>query len=464
MELWYAWWELAHQLRPAFSRYRTFCWFLLALAGFCVRHDGAGVTAFVRALGLEPGCYERLLAFFHSRAADADRLAGLWFNLVLTRFPVYRRGGRPVLVLDGFKNPKEGRCMPGVKTLHQANGSNSKPAFISGHSFQAFGVLCQACGHFFCVPVCARIHEGVVGSNRDRRTLIDKANAMLAEACGGGRFVLLADAYFANRKVARALGARGCSLVTRVRSNTVAHRPAKAPAGPRPGRPRKYGAPLRLWRLFSRGSFSAMPSPAYGERGVTLRYRCTDLLWKPAGGLVRFVLVIHPVRGRVILMSTDLTLDARDVVALYALRFKIEVAFKAAVYSVGSFGYHFWMANMRPPGKPGGNLHLHRASKEYREAVARKLRAYHLFVQTGFVAQGLLQHLAMYRPAAVWDNFGSWIRTVRPGVLPSEATVSTALHNSLPGFLHAGGKAAAFIKFVTDRIDLTRPEGSRLAA
>ncbi len=93
-----------------------------------------------------------------------DRLAELWFAIVIKHFPVYKIGCRPVLVLDGIKKSKEGRKMPAVKYLHQQSESNSKPHFIMSHSFQAFGVLCQVGGYFFCVPVCARIHEGIVTS------------------------------------------------------------------------------------------------------------------------------------------------------------------------------------------------------------------------------------------------------------------------------------------------------------
>ncbi len=174
MDLWISWWNIVCLLRPAFSRARTFLWFLLVLVAFAVRDDLLGVTSFVRALGLSEHCYEPLLHFFHSDAVKADRLAQLWFDIVIKHFPVYEADGRPVLILDGIKNSREGRKMPGVKYLHQQSESNSKPRFIMGHSFQAFGVLCQVGGYFFCVPVCARIHEGIVTSNRDRRTLIDK--------------------------------------------------------------------------------------------------------------------------------------------------------------------------------------------------------------------------------------------------------------------------------------------------
>src|SRR5262245_19004459 len=72
-------------------------------------------------------------------------------------------------------------------------------------------------------------------------------------------------------------------------------------------------------------------SPVYGEDKVMLRYRVCDLLWRPAGELVRFVAVIHPTRGPLLLMCTDLSLGAIDIIRLYGLRFKIEHCFKQAI-------------------------------------------------------------------------------------------------------------------------------------
>ncbi len=74
-----------------------------------------------------------------------------------------------------------------------------------------------------------------------------------------------------------------------------------------------------------------MASPVYGETDVKLQYHLCDLLWQPARRLVRFVAVIHPTRGRCLLMCTDLTLNAADIIRLYGLRFKIEHTFKQAV-------------------------------------------------------------------------------------------------------------------------------------
>jgi hypothetical protein len=207
-----------------------------------------------------------------------------------------------------------------------------------------------------------------------------------------------------------------------------------------------------------------MLSPVYGESSVSISYKTMDLLWRPVGEMVRFVLVDHPNRGRIILLSTDLTRDAREIILLYSLRFKIELTFKQAIHSVGTFSYHFWMADMRPLKRRNGNQHLHRASEDYRHRVKRKMHAYHVFVQTGLIAQGMLQYLAMVKQDLVWKNFGSWIRTIRPDVLPSEMIVSAALKNTLPEFLRRSVKAETFRKFILERIDFNRLESQRFAA
>ena len=92
-----------------------------------VRKDLLGVTSIVRALGLEPACYDRLLDFFHSAALDLNKLTRAWCALVFRLDPgILRVNGRPVLVGDGIKVAKAGRKMPGVKKLHQQSESNNK--------------------------------------------------------------------------------------------------------------------------------------------------------------------------------------------------------------------------------------------------------------------------------------------------------------------------------------------------
>ena len=206
-----------------------------------------------------------------------------------------------------------GRKMSAVKSLHQTSNSNTKPAFIMGHSYEAHALLLLLAALQLPEPV-----------------------------------LLVADAYYACGKIVAGLLDRDGHLISRLQKNACAY---TVPAGPRRagrGRPKLYGTKIRLHDLFA-GPLAAMPSPVYDEQNVTLRWTCRDLLWRPAGRLVRFVAVVHPQRGAILLLSTDLTLAPAEIIRLYALRFKIELSFKHALHSVGSWAYHFWMRPMTPP-------------------------------------------------------------------------------------------------------------------
>ena len=466
MELWLHWFSAVWHLRSACSRFRTFLWLSICLAGMCIRPDLFGVTSIVRAFGLKEHCYDRILDFFHSRSLNIHRLSRSWITTVLHVFPgVLKVNGRLLIVGDGIKVAKTGKKMPGVKLLHQESESNTKPQYIMGHSCQAVAVLVGALQSVFAVPLASRIHEGIVFCNRDKSTLLDKM-ILLVDSLGLPEFYFIADAYYSSRRIMASLLAQGNHLASQVRMNAVAYLPADTPSGKRKkGRPRCYGKKILLKTLFDNPEIMhEAKSPVYGEKDVLLRYRSMDLLLKRIGILVRFVAVIHPTRGRCILLCTDLSLSPIEIIALYGLRFKIEVSFKQAIRTIGSYAYHFWMKNMTPIRRSSGNQYLHRKSEQYRKAIRRKLDAYHRFIQIGLIAQGLLQYLSVSFHDLVWAKFGSWLRTIRPGIPPSEYVTSLALKNSFPDFLSGTPSTATFTKFLLDRIDFNKAKALRLAA
>ena len=256
----------------------------------------------------------------------------------------------------------------------------------------------------------------------------------------------------------------GHHLVTRVRITTRGYYPATLPKKPKPGRPKVYGKKVLLRHDFKRvKDFTTAPSPVYGETKINIQYLCKDLLWRPVGRIVRFVLVVHPTRGRMMLMTTLTSLDPLDVIRIYGYRFKIEVSFKQAVHTLGTYAYHFWMKEMTPIRKGSGNQYLHRKTEAYRHKIKRKIDAYHRYVQLGCIAQGLLQYLSVMFGKKVWLHFNSWLRTMNTEKAPSEMVVAQALRASLPKFLVVNQGIHDLEKFILENADLSRLPEMRLA-
>ena len=104
MRVWSEWWKWAGKLRAACSREWTFMWMLVAIVGFSIRDDLLGVPSFIRCIGLQSFCYDRLLDFFHALALRVAELVRIWTSGVIGYHPgIVRHAGRPILVCDGIK-------------------------------------------------------------------------------------------------------------------------------------------------------------------------------------------------------------------------------------------------------------------------------------------------------------------------------------------------------------------------
>jgi hypothetical protein len=55
--------------------------------------------------------------------------------------------------------------------------------------------------------------------------------------------------------------------------------------------------------------------------------------------------------------------------------------------------------------------------------------------------------------------YASWLRTIRPGLAPSERVVTLALRHSLPEFLLDWSQRSILAKFIIERLD---PDRSKL--
>lgn len=451
MELWSKWLFVVNQLESAFSRKKTFYWFVLVLIGFTIKFDSMGVTSLARGVGLLPSYYTSMLHFFTSSAVDLGTLETLWTSVVFKCFSgIVRINGRCVIAGDGIKIGKEGKKMPSVKWLHQSSESNKKAAYITGHSIQVVALLVQGLSTYFAVPLAGHIHEGLRLDSEDNRTLLDKLFEMVIGLNLPETFYLVLDKYYCSGKFMKQLVSKNIHIVTMMKRSAVAYQPAIQPETKKRGRPSKYGSKIKLFHLFDQEQEWISATLA---SGVVIEYCRIELVWKPFGDLVLFLLTRHPTKGEGIVMSTDRTVSALDLIALYCLRFKIEVLFKQAVHQIGAFLYRFWIKSIAPrTRKQRGDQNLQDFKTTLQLRIAQKMKAYHVFILCGFIAQGLLQYLSIHYNKAVWSRFGTWLRTIKPNTLPSEMVTALAMTRTYDEFLEDGQHMVIFKKFLLEKI------------
>ena len=421
------------------------------------RQDCFGVSSVISWMKLQERIYKRILHLFHSKGVNLQTINTLWVAIVFKLFKknIVFVNDRIVIIGDGIKIPKEGKKMPAVKSLHQESENNTKPEYIMGHSFQSASILIKKAGLFLAISLVSKIHEGVKFNNNDKKTLLDKFFKMMQSLLLTNKIYYVLDAYYSAGKLAKMFVAHGDHLITRADSNAVAYEEVEINSTKKVGRPKKYGIKIKLQCIFNTETMSEISCTIYGNNGVKVQYWEKILLWK-SYGLVKFVGVNLPGKGKIILMTTDLTLTANDIIELYCARMKIESGFKAAIHVIGTCAYHFWMKEMEPIKRKSGTQYLHKKTKSYREKVKEKIKAFEFHVLMGIIAQGLLQYLAVYYTKSVWGCFNGWLRTISKTLIPSEYVVKSALQESYFEFLLTEAKSTELGKFLLSIIDKER--------
>ena len=248
----------------------------------------------------------------------------------------------------------------------------------------------------------------------------------------GKRCILVLDAYFAVGPVFVILkqavdynGQRLVHIVTRAKSNVVGYQDPPPKTGAR-GRPRKYGVKLNLMELFETKAdkFEQTAIELYG-RQKAIAFLCLDLIWKPIGEKIRFVLVKDG-SERFILMSSDLTLSASDVIQAYSYRFKIEVSFKVLKHLMGVFFYRFWTGVWPRIGKLTTSDLSQVKDPRSINLIKQTTNAIEAFVNCGCIATGILQLIALDFHETIWNKYLGWLRTVT-STIPSEEVVKSVI-------------------------------------
>jgi len=414
-------------MRPAFSRQATFVWFVVVFAGFIVRNDTFGVSSIVRALCLAPARYQSLLHFFHSTAWSGDELLRYWRRWLVKENRSYKVADRIVMIGDHTKLPKDGRRIPAVDTLHQDSETATKPSFFRGHHWGFLALLINAGQRFFASPLWGEIHQDKLHGSRATR-IVTAAGNIAREI--NSRAYLVLDAFFAVGPVFETAEKFNgwIHILTRAKKNVVAYMAPTQPKKSRPGRPRTYGKKLKLQKLFDQWShkFTTAEARVYHKK-ETVRYLTLDLIWKPVKTKLRFIL-IETSRGRIILMTSDLTLQPLTALKLYCRRVNIETLFDVIKNLLGGMRYHFWSKYLAPASRRPAKKGTPKPTSSKPDKTKNTIEAIEKFLHVQLIVAGALQLIAFRFAQNINAGTRCWLRTPC-GEIPSVFVTRTVLAN-----------------------------------
>ena len=491
------------RMRSAFCREAPFDWFITFVLGVIVRRDTDGVASVVRELQLDPAVYETFTHTFRSTACDDSVLENEWWSWLIDKAALHKIGSRVVLVGDDTNVPKDGRRMAGMRTIHQHSETSSKPQYFRGHTWSVLTVLTGSepaatpLSLMLCLPkerpegetrkiskkrdgaksVASKNGKKRISMNKIKETAMkqqdpspdDNRIIWMAERArtfaekAGTNVLLVLDAWFATstlfNEAAKSNGK--LEVLSRAKCNYTAHAPAPPPnpSIKKRGRPAVYGEKITVATIFHThvDQFTEIEACVYGKK-ETVRAFAINLLWRPTGKMIRFILC-ETSHGKIILMASDLEMVPANAIEAYCRRTKIECLFDTAKNDFGCMDYHFWTKYLVPVSRrPGKNTPSDAKRTESPKHVNAAALACHRHVMFSMMAIGMLQVVTDRHPGEISKAAACWLRT-QSSAIPSEAIAKRAISRRIGHLLaysvfgRVREKIEAGKKWIADQFD-----------
>src|SRR5262245_19317235 len=306
------------------------------------------VTSWIRAAGLS----DQFRPCYTAVAAAGKKAGMIAADLVLAVVrPLVGGAERLTLALDDTPTRRYGPHVQGAGVHHNPTPGPAGTAYVYGHIFVVLALLAaHPAWGVIALPLLARMYVrkkdliGIDPKHRPEfRTKLELAAELLRWAKLGLGLLgkplwVVADGAYAKRGFLKPAKALGVTVVSRLRCDAALWSlPPEIPPGQKgPGRPRVYGTERisLAKRAGQRRGWSTEAFTLYGGR-VVKRYKTFLATWKPAGGVIRVVLVDEPTGWRAY-FCTDPAATVADILTAVADRFSLELTFRDCKEVVGA--------------------------------------------------------------------------------------------------------------------------------
>lgn len=319
-----------HFSAPSFAYFKSFIWATM------ITESRKTVTNIANACFFLDKHIASVERFFSDYKWDINQVSKTLIHLLLKvlsdKLYIY---GAFLLPIDTTLSAKASKKMINVQKWKDHSGNPDRGEYIVGHHWAVAGLISRFAGRFLCWPILTRIISGkknpsvYVSTPEGLRpeTFWDSVIAIVLQAwnCLDNLALrVVVDAYFAKAVFINPLLALHIHVITRWRKDGV----GRDDPGPYSGigRPRKYGTEHKLANLLK--LFPTEPVVVYIYGKLTHVTVVTRDMWLSDICQKIRVVVFEGINEPIILISTDLTLTAAEIIEIYSYRFSIEIAIR----------------------------------------------------------------------------------------------------------------------------------------
>lgn len=316
---------------PSFAYFRGYVWALMVVEGRkCMTRLARCVFFHQRDLS----SWERFLAEHRwSLTAVTARLVQLIVERLGEQLKVH---GAYLLGKDTTLIAKTAKRMLGVQKWKDHSDNADRGAYLVGHHWNLVGLISPWGTRWLCWPLVMRLVPGLkgarqwlVGDTVEPMTFWDAAIAAILEVTqqlGDAAVRVVVDADSSKAPFLNGLLRRGIHVISRLRKDAVGwDDPEPPPLGKR-GRKPRYGPKWTLASLLKAEAPAREFLTLYGKLTEVV-FVVRDVWLRDVAQKVR-VVVVEGAKEPIILVCTDLSLSALQIIEIYGARFSIELTLR----------------------------------------------------------------------------------------------------------------------------------------
>ena len=304
---------------PSFAYFRGYVWALMVVEGRkCLTRLAR--CAFFHQRDLSS--WERFLAQHRwSLRVVTERLSALVVTKLGEKLLVH---GASLLGTDTTLVAKTTTRMLGGQKWKDHSDNADRGAYLVGHHWNLVGLISQWEARWLCWPLVMRLVPGlkgarqwIVGEHVELMSCWEAAIAALVAVrqCLGDMAVrVVADAFYAKAPFFNGLLARGIHVISRLRKDAVGWAAPELPPPGKRGRKPRYGRQWRLASLLTAQTPTRDRLTLYGKLTEVV-FVVRDVWLRDVAQKVR-VVVLEGAKEPLILVSTDLTLSALQIIEI----------------------------------------------------------------------------------------------------------------------------------------------------